>query len=184
MAKPRESMPDSSSTVSSLKSLTSAVSRCSAVSRNAARIFSRKSFMFRFASSDELGCAAVSVLEADDVVFAEVAAGLDFDDFERNRAGVAQAVRFAQRNVGRLILGQQHGLVAASDFSRAAHDDPVLGAVMMFLQAQASLRIDQNALDLEAVGLVDAVVPAPGTMHLAVQRQFGAATGFERFDQL
>src|SRR5690606_15246543 len=79
--------------------------------------------------------AAVGVLETDDVVLAQVAAGLDLDQLQRQLAGIAQAVGDAQRDVGALVLGQQDHLVPAGDLGRAADHHPVLGAVVVHLQA-------------------------------------------------
>ena len=73
--------------------------------------------------------AAVGVLEAHDVVFSEVAPGLHFDQFQRDLAGIGQAMDLAERDVGTLVLGQQHLAVSASDFGRAA--DAKIGVVGM-----------------------------------------------------
>src|SRR4051812_25439303 len=81
------------------------------------------------------GGAAIGVLEADDVVLAEVGAGLHLDDLERQLARVREAVRLAERDVGALVLGQDRLAIAAGDFRGALDDDPVLGAVMVHLQA-------------------------------------------------
>jgi hypothetical protein len=125
------------------------------------------------AAGDEdghVGCPSVGVFEAHDVVFAQVAARLHLDDLQRHLARVGQAVHLAQRDVGALVLGQQDDLVAVGDLGRAADHDPVLGAVVVHLQAQAGAGLDHDALDLVARAVVDAVVPAPGAVHLAVQR--------------
>ena len=45
------------------------------------------------------------VLDADDVVFAEIGAGLDLDQLEQDLAGVGEAVDAAERQVDRLVLG-------------------------------------------------------------------------------
>ena len=47
------------------------------------------------------------------------------------------------------------------------HDDPVLGAVVVHLQRQLRARLDHDALDLEALARVDAVVAAPRPVDLA-----------------
>src|SRR3984893_12782271 len=75
--------------------------------------------------------ASVTVLEAHDVVLAQVRAGLHLDDFQRHRARVLDAVLDAHRDVGRLVLFEKEDLVAASDARGAGHHHPVLGAVMM-----------------------------------------------------
>src|SRR5579885_3479579 len=81
-----------------------------------------------------LGHAAVGVLEADDVVLAEVAARLHLDQVHGLVAGVLEAMRHADGNVGRLVLAQHGDLLAARDPGGAAHDDPVFGALVVVLQ--------------------------------------------------
>ena len=85
----------------------------------------------------------------------------------------------AQRDVGRLVFGQQHDFVTHGDLGGAAHHDPVLGTVVVHLQAQGCLGLDHDALDLEARAHVDRVVPAPGAMNTAMQRAFRARTAFQ-----
>ena len=55
---------------------------------------------------------------------------------------------------------------------------------MVHLQAQRGARLDHDALDLEARARVDRVVPAPGPMHLAVQRVLGASALAQLRDDL
>src|SRR5688572_26497433 len=128
--------------------------------------------------------AAVGVFETDDVVLAKIAAGLHLDDLERNLARVGQAVDLAEGNVGALVLAEDADLVAVRDLGRAADDDPVLGPVVVLLQAERCARLDHDPLDLEARTGVDAVVPAPGAMHLSMQGLFGAAGPIELADDV
>ena len=44
------------------------------------------------------------ILYADDVVLAEIAAGLDLDQFKKNLAEIFEAVDGAHRNINRLVL--------------------------------------------------------------------------------
>lgn len=74
----------------------------------------------------------------------------------------------AERDVGGLILGEQQHLVAIGNFGGAADHDPVLGTVVVHLQAEGGAGVDDDALDLETGAGVDAVVPAPGAVDLAV----------------
>src|ERR1700712_1452811 len=94
------------------------------------------------------GGTAIGILEADDVVLAEIGTGLHLDDLERQLPRVRQAVRLAQRDVGALVLGEDRLAVAAGDLGRALHHDPVFGSVVMHLQAQRRARIDHDALHL------------------------------------
>ena len=49
--------------------------------------------------------ASVGVVETNDVVFAQVGAGLYFNQFQIDGAGVLQAMLHTQRNVGGLVFG-------------------------------------------------------------------------------
>src|SRR5690606_32961613 len=70
------------------------------------------------------------------------------------------------------------------DLGGAAHHDPVLGAVVVHLQAETGAGLDHDTLDLEAVASADCVVPAPRAVHLAVGIGQGAAFGLEAGDDL
>ncbi len=74
-----------------------------------------------------------------------------------------------QWNVSGLVFCQGQHCVAVGDFGSAGHHDPVFGAMVVFLQAQAGLGLYLDALDLEAAAFVDAVVPAPWAVHFTVQ---------------
>src|SRR5258707_12359154 len=114
--------------------------------------------------------ASVTVLEAHYIVFAEIRARLHLDDLERHRARVLDAMLHADRNVSGLVLFEKEHLLAARDARRAGHHHPVLGAVMMQLQRQRGAGVYLQALHLEARPALDAVVAAPGTEHLPMQR--------------
>src|SRR6185436_3871977 len=99
-----------------------------------------------YASLENALAALVVVLDADDVVLAEIAAGLDFDQFELDLAGILQPVHRADRDVDRFVL--VHGLDQFVDghLCRSAHHDPVLGTVVMLLQREPPARLDDDAL--------------------------------------
>lgn len=48
---------------------------------------------------------SVLIVEAHNVVFAEIAARLNLDDFERRLARILQTMLHAQRNIGGFVLG-------------------------------------------------------------------------------
>ncbi len=48
------------------------------------------------------------------------------------------------------------------------------GPVVVLLQAEAGTGLDLDTLNLEATAFVNAVVPSPGALHLAVQGVFFA----------
>jgi hypothetical protein len=89
---------------------------------------------------------------------AKIGAGLHFDELERDLARVFQAVRDSKWNIGRLVLCQDDFVVTVRNECCAFHDDPVLGTVMMHLQAQPRARAADDAFDLDAVAAVDAFV--------------------------
>jgi hypothetical protein len=76
---------------------------------------------------------AVMVLKTYDIVLAEVAAGLHLDNMQRDFPDVFEPVNGGERNISRLVLGQDKLLVIAHDLRRPLHDDPVLGAMVMLL---------------------------------------------------
>lgn len=86
-------------------------------------------------------------------------------------SGMARRVDvfFAQRDVRGLIFSKQYCGGAVSNLGSATNDNPVLGPMVMHLQAEAGLGLNLNAFDLESPAFVDAVVPPPRPMHLAVQ---------------
>src|SRR5215469_10666328 len=77
---------------------------------------------------------AVHVVNPNDVVLAEIAASLYLDQFERDSARISQAVHRADRDVDRLVFVHHPDILADRHFGGAAHDDPVLSAMMMLLK--------------------------------------------------
>ncbi len=61
---------------------------------------------------------------------------------------------------------QQRHLVADCDASGAPHYNPVFGAVMVPLQRQAAALLDDDALDLKTIAIVERLVGTPGSMDL------------------
>ncbi len=97
---------------------------------------------------------------------------LHFNNFERDGAGVDQAVHLAQWDVGGLVFGEEQHFGAISDFGRAFDHNPVLGTVVVLLQAEAGAGLDLNALDLEAA--IHVVDLAQG--HLCALRVLAEST--------
>src|SRR6266481_3490671 len=102
--------------------------------------------------------ALVIVLDANDVVLAEIAAGLDFDQLQRNLAWIFHPMGRADRNIDRFVL--MYGLDEFIDghARRAAHHDPVLGAMVMLLQREPAARLHHDALDLMPLAHVDRLI--------------------------
>ncbi len=86
--------------------------------------------------------------------------------------------------LGELVFGQGQHFVTVGDLRRAGHHDPVLGAVVVFLQAQAGFGLDRDGLDLEAAAFVYAVVPAPGAANFAAQGLLYALLSGELIDDV
>src|ERR1700722_14524456 len=80
--------------------------------------------------------ALIVVLDADDVVLAEVAAGLALDQFQHNLAGIFQPVDGADRNIDRFVLVQALDQFVDRYARSTPYHDPVLGPMMMFLQRE------------------------------------------------
>src|ERR1700739_1679419 len=128
--------------------------------------------------------AAVAVLEAHDVVFAEVGPRLHLDDLEHDGAGILDAVLHADRDVGRLVLLEKKHLFAASNARGSGDHDPMLRAMMMQLQRELRAGLDLQALHLEARSRLDAVIAPPGAEHLPVKRMLVAAPLLELCHEL
>src|SRR6202007_2523580 len=86
--------------------------------------------------------ATVVVLDADDVVLAEIAAGLHLDQLQHDLAGIVQPVHRAHRDINRLVLVHGLDVVIDGDARRAAHHDPVLGAMVVLLQREPVAWLD------------------------------------------
>jgi len=77
----------------------------------------------------------VVILEANDIVFAEVLAILNLDEHQVDDAGILQAVRRAVGNVGRLIAAEHQFAIAADNLRRTGNYNPMLAPVVVHLQA-------------------------------------------------
>jgi hypothetical protein len=104
--------------------------------------------------------------QAGDVVFAQIAAQLDFDDLYGLVGAIGQAMDLPGGNVAMLAHLQCDLLQAAvrlpeSDDGCAAHDDPMLSTSGVFLQTDLLARMHANAFDFQAGRFVDGLIPAP-----------------------
>src|SRR6202453_3302691 len=104
----------------------------------------------------------IDVVDSDDVVLTKIAAGLNLDQLDVDLAWIGEAVRRAHRQVDRLVLVDERYFVVEGDLGGAAHDHPMLGAVMVLLQREPPARAHDDAFDLIARALVDALIIAPG----------------------
>src|SRR6188768_2055842 len=78
-------------------------------------------------------CPAEFVLDADDVVFAEIGTSLYLDQLQLDLAGVGQAMDTTEWQVDRLVFVEYGYGSIDGDFCRAANDNPVLGPMVVLL---------------------------------------------------
>jgi hypothetical protein len=116
-----------------------------------------------------LSVPSIGVFKAHDVVFAQVTAGLDLDHLQISFTGILKAVLDAQGDVGALVFSEQDFFVTPGNQGCAFDHDSVLGAVVVHLQAELGAGAHGDALDLKALAAVNAVIPTPRAVHLAVQ---------------
>ena len=99
----------------------------------------------------------INIVDSDDIILAEIASGLNLDQLDVDLAWIGEPVRRADRQVDRFVFVNERHLVVKRDLGGAAHDHPVLGAVVVLLQREAPARAHDNAFDLVARALVDAL---------------------------
>src|SRR5208282_4537751 len=126
----------------------------------------------------------LDVFETYDVVLAGEAPGLHLDQPGTDLAGIGEPVTGADRQIDRFVLVYEVFIAVERDFGGAAHHDPVLGAVKVLLQRQPSPWPHDDALDLIARALIDALVVAPGAINPPVLSRLRVALRLQLFDQL
>jgi hypothetical protein len=107
-----------------------------------------------------LGSAEV-VFEADYVVFSKVIASLDFDENEIFVAGILDSVRGSNRNIDRFAVPNGDFAAVERHLGSSFHDEPVLGALRVFLVTQSLSGQHFDALDLERTSFFEHCVTAP-----------------------
>ncbi len=80
------------------------------------------------------------IFESDNIVLAEIAAALNFDEDECLAAGVFDAVRSAHGNVDALARRDDDFAIIKRHFRGTLHNCPVLGALRVLLVAQTLSR--------------------------------------------
>src|SRR5687768_15234820 len=113
--------------------------------------------------------APILIVEAQDVVLADVVAGLDLDHHAVDGAWIGQAVHRSGADVGGLVRTHEDLLLVAQHLGHSGNDDPMLAAMVMHLQRQAAAGPDDDALDLEARAFLQDGVRAPWPMHGSVK---------------
>ena len=123
-------------------------------------------------------CAAVGVLEAHDVVLAEVTARLHLDDLERHLARVGEAVCVAERDVGprRLSVGLEQTRLAMLLAVMHRHAGIVCFDQDVFVNAVGGVKITEPAADLAILfAIVSSLRDRPLKRGLAVFGEVGLA---------
>src|SRR6185503_3093429 len=99
-------------------------------------------------------CPLVNVIEPLDIVLTEIAAGLYFDQFERDFSFVRQPMHAADGDVDRLIFMHRTDLFTDRHFCGATHHDPMLGAMAVLLQRKYAAGDDDDAFDLKPLAKI------------------------------
>src|ERR1700758_756589 len=86
------------------------------------------------AFSPDHSASIITVFVPNDVVLAQIRAGLYLDQVQRLVGRILQPVLSAERNESRFVFAHFVNLVVARHACPAGDDDPVLGALVMHLQ--------------------------------------------------
>ena len=100
--------------------------------------FSRKTYDLCVVGGGINGAAIASfpiidIVDSDDVILPEIAAGLNLDELDVDLAGVGEPMRRADRQIDRLVLVDESHLLIERDLGCAAHDHPMLGPMVVLL---------------------------------------------------
>lgn len=109
--------------------------------------------------------AVVDILVANDVVLIEITARLNLDKQRWNLPRVFEPVSGTDRNVGRLVLGEQKLLFTDCYPGCSRHDDPMLGAMVMTLERELLARLHHQAFHLKTIASLQTFEPAPGPVN-------------------
>jgi hypothetical protein len=103
------------------------------------------------------------VLEANDVIFSQVGAGLDLDNLKRDLSGIFETMLGTNRNVNRLVFIKEPISVVNDDERCSSNNDPVLRSMMVRLKGQTFTGLNNNMLDLMASSHRQRLKGSPGT---------------------
>src|SRR5262247_1628113 len=94
--------------------------------------------------ADGLLPASVDVVEAHDVVLAEIAADLHFDQFEWDLARIGKPMNVADRDIDGFVFVHAAHVIAERDLGRSLDHDPMLGAMEVLLQRELASRLHDD----------------------------------------
>src|ERR1700690_771614 len=92
--------------------------------------------------------ALVIVLDADDIPLAEIAPGLNLDQFQEDLARIFQPMDGADRDIDRFVLVHDLDGLVDRHARSAPHHDPMLGAMVLLLQRAPAAGLDEDTRDL------------------------------------
>ena len=115
-----------------------------------------------------MGYAPVDVVEAHDVVLAQIAADLYLDQFKPNLAGVGEPMDAADRDVDGFVFVHAALVSAERHFGRPLDHDPMLGSVEMLLQGQLAAWLHDDPVHPVARGNVDVLRVTPRAVDPAM----------------
>src|SRR5690554_280927 len=75
-------------------------------------------------------------------------------------------------DIDRLVFRQQFYRIANADLCRAGNNHPMFSTVMVHLQRESLTRVDRDSLDLESMTIIDFIISAPWSKHLAMVKDF------------
>src|SRR5258705_8481595 len=110
-----------------------------------------------------LSCSSEIILQANDVVFAQVTTTLNFDKYQCVGAGILNPMGCVNCNIDRLAGGNDDFAVVQCHLCRTLHNHPVLGSLRMLLITQSFTRQYFNSLHFEVVTFVKHRKTPPGS---------------------
>src|SRR5215468_1814794 len=127
--------------------------------------------------------ASVEIVQANDVIIAQIAPDLHLDQFERDLAGVGEAMNAPDRDVDRFIFVHAAHVVAERDLGRSPHHNPMFGTMEMLLQRELAPRLHDNAFDAIARGAIDILVVAPWAVNATMLDRRAMVVRLEPLDE-
>src|SRR5215831_5093010 len=127
--------------------------------------------------------ASVDVVEAHDVVLAEIATDLHLDQFERDLAGIGEPMNAADRDIDGFVFVHAAHVIAERDLGRSLDHDPMLGAMEVLLQRELASRLHDDAFHSVARGNIHILVIAPWAIDATVLDRRAMVVRLELLDQ-
>src|SRR6516165_12174294 len=125
----------------------------------------------------------VNIVEAHDVVLAEIAADLHLDQFERDLAGIGEPMNAPDRDIDGFVFVHAANVIAEGDLGRSLDHYPMLGAMKVLLQRELASRLHDNTLHPVARGNIHVLVIAPWAIDAAVLDRRAMVVRLELLDQ-